>query len=61
MKRPAFIIMFAVVVIVWNMVTSSAVFAQTMSRQTISGKEYRTSTWSAEAAQEPQTGSQHNA
>jgi hypothetical protein len=32
-----------------------------MSRQSIPGNGSRTNTWSAEAAQEPQTGSQHNA
>ena len=61
MKRTAFIIMSVVLVLAWSFTTLSAVFAQTMSRQSIPGNGSRTNTWSADAAQEPQTGSRHNA
>jgi hypothetical protein len=61
MKRAAFIIMSAILVVVWNLTTLSAVLAQTMSRQSNSGAGYRTNAWSADATQEPRTGSQHNA
>jgi hypothetical protein len=61
MKRTALIIMSVVLVLVWRFTALSAVFAQTMSRQSIPGNGSGTNTWSADAAQEPQTGSRHNA
>jgi hypothetical protein len=59
MKRTTFIIISFVFVLAWSLTALSAVFAQTMSRQLISANG-STNAWSADAAQEPQTGSQHN-
>jgi hypothetical protein len=59
MKRTAFIIISCVLVIAWSLTALSTVFAQTMSKQSISANG-STNTWSADTAQEPQTGSQHN-
>ena len=53
--------MSAVLVLVLGLTAQSAVFAQTMSRQPIAGNVSKPNTWSAEAAQGPQIGSQHNA
>lgn len=61
MKKIAFISLSAVLVLVLGLTALSAVFAQTMSMQPIAGNVPKPNTWSAEAAQEPQTGSQHNA
>jgi hypothetical protein len=60
MKKTAIIIMSAVFLLTWNMTALSEVFAQTMSRQSTSGNGTRSNTWSAEATEEPQTGSQHS-
>jgi hypothetical protein len=61
MKRTAFITVSIVLVLAWSFNALPVVSAQTMSRQSISANESRTNTWSADAAQEPQTGSRHNA
>jgi hypothetical protein len=61
MKKTALVIMSAVFVLVWSLTDLSVAFPQTMSRQSISGNGSKPYTWSAEATQEPQTGSQHNA
>jgi hypothetical protein len=53
--------MTVVLVLAWSFTALSSVFAQTMSKQSISGNGSRTNTWSADAVQEPQTGSRHNA
>lgn len=60
MKRAAFIIMSVVLSLAWSLSFLSAVFAQTVNGQPISGNGYRTNVWSADATQKPQTGSQHN-
>ena len=61
MKRTAFIIMSVVIVLAWSFVALSVVCAQTKGRQSISGNGFGTHKWSADATQEPQIGSQHNA
>ncbi len=53
--------MTVVLVLALSFTALSAVFAQMMSRQSISGNGSRMNTWSADAAQEPHTGSRHNA
>ena len=61
MKERALISLSAVLVLVWGLTPLSVVSAQTMNRQPIATKGSRGNSWSAEAAQEPQTGSHHNA
>lgn len=61
MKSTAFIIISVVLVLAWSFMALSAVFAQTMSRHSISGNGSSTNTWSVDTTQEPQIGSQHNA